>query len=90
LKKTNENLKPLGKKKYLAPYIDLKKSSKSLRARLKSFEQKQGNLSRKKKKKIIKNSISLTSTLKIAGQRPKKKNYKRIVREILSLSNSLK
>ncbi len=90
LKQTNENLKPLGKKKHLAPYIDLKKRSKFLRARLKSLDQHQSNLSRKDKKKIIKKAGSLISTLKIAGKRSKKKNYKRIIREIQLFSNSLK
>ena len=90
LKQTNENLKPLGKKKYLASYIELKKRSKSLRARLKSLGLHQSNLSRKEQKKIIKKAGSLISSLKIAGKKPKKKNYKRIVREIQSFSNSLK
>ena len=90
LKQVNEDLKPLGKKKYQELYIDLKKRSKTLKTRLKALEQKQGDLSNKYKKNIIKIARALNSTLKIAGKKPKKKNYKKIVQEIQSFSKLLK
>jgi len=89
LKRANENLKPLGKKKYLQSYIDLKKNSKTLKNRLKALGQSQEDLSDKDKKKIINNATALNSTLKSAGKKPTKKNYKKVVREIQSFSNML-
>jgi predicted RecB family nuclease len=68
LKQVNENLKPLGKKKYLESYLDLKKRSKTLRSRLKALDQKQANLSNTEKKKVIKIAGALNSTLKNAGK----------------------
>ncbi len=90
LKQVNENLKPLGKKKYVSSYLDLKKRSKTLRTRLKAFGQKQADLTNKQKKKIIKNVSALNSTLKSAGKKPKMKIYEKVIKEILSFSKTLK
>ena len=89
LKRANENLKPLGEKKYLQSYIDLKKGTKTLKNRLKALDQSQGDLSGKEKKSILKNATALDSTLKSAGKKLTKKNYKKVVREIQSFSNML-
>ena len=90
LKQVNENLKPLGKKKYVASYLDLKKRSKALRTRLRAFGQKQADLSDKEKKKVIKFAGALNSTLKNAGKKPKMKIYKKVIKEIQSFSKTLK
>jgi len=90
LKQVNENLKPLDKKKYVTSYLDLKKRSKTLRARLKAFGQKQADLSDKEKKKVIKFAGALNSTLKNAGKKPKKKIYKKVIKGIQSFSKMLK
>jgi hypothetical protein len=90
LKQANENLKPLGKKKYLPLYLDLKKRSKTLRNRLKAFAQKQADLSNKQKKKVVKNAGALNATLKNAGKKPKMKIYKKVIKEIQSFSKTLK
>ena len=90
LKQVNENLKPLGKKKYVPSYLDLKKRSKTLRTRLKAFGQKQADLTNKQKKKILKNIGALNSTLKNAGKKPKRKIYQTLIKEIQSFSKTLK
>jgi len=90
LKQANEKLKPLGKAKYLESYIDLKKRSKKLRTRLKSLDQKQGDLSNKDKKNIIKIADALSATLKNVGKKPKKKKYQKVSQEIQSFSKVLK
>ena len=90
LKQANEDLKPMGKKKYLESYIDLKKRSKKLRTRLKSLDQKQGDLSNKDKKNIIKIADALSATLKNVGKKPKKKKYQKVSQEIQSFSKVLK
>ena len=89
LKRANENLKPLGKKKYLESYIELKKRTKTLKTRLAALDKSQGDLSGKEKKKIIKNAAALNSTLKGIGKKPAKKNYKKLVCEIQSFSNMI-
>ena len=90
LKQVNENLKPLGKKKFVASYLDLKKRSKALRTRLRAFGQKQADLSDKEKKKVIKFAGALNSTLKNTGKKPKMKIYKKVIKEIQSFSKTLK
>jgi len=90
LKQAREDLKPLGKKKYLEAYIDLKKRSNTLKSRLKDLDQIEGSLSEKIKKEIIKNVDALNLTLKKAGKKPKKKNYKKLVQEIKSISKMLR
>ncbi len=90
LKHAREDLKPLGKKKYLEAYIDFKKRSNTLMSRLKDLDQIEGGLSQKVKKKIIKNVDALNLTLKKAGKKPKKKTYEKVAREIKSLSKMLR
>lgn len=86
LKQARENLKPLGKKKYLEAYIGFKKRTDTLKSRLKDLDLKEGGLSQKVEKKIIKNIDALNLTLKNAGKKPKKKNYKKLGQEIKSFS----
>jgi primosomal protein N' len=90
LKQAREDLKPLGKKKYLEAYIVFKKKSNTLKSRLKDLEQIEGGFSQKVKKKIIKNVDALNLSLKNAGKKPKQKNYKKLAREIKSFSNMLR
>ncbi|MGD1987123.1 MAG: hypothetical protein PVF30_11575, partial [Desulfobacterales bacterium] len=90
LEQVNENLKPLGKKKYLESYIDLKKKSKTLKVRLNALAKKQSGLSNNDKKKIIKAAGVLDSTLKVAGKKPTKKNYSKVVKNIQSFSKMIK
>ena len=90
LKQAREDLKPLGKKKYLEAYIDFKKRSNALKSRLKDLDQIEGGLSQKVKKKIIKNVDALNLTLKKAGEKPKKKKYKKLAQEIKLFSKMLR
>ena len=90
LKQAREDLKPLGKKKYLEAYIDFKKRSNTLKSRFKDLDQIEGGLSQKVKKKIIKNVDALNLTLKKAGEKPKKKKYKKLTREIKLFSKMLR
>ena len=90
LKQANEKLKPLGKKKYLEPYIDFKKKSKTLKANLNELNKKPGKLSKKAAKNIIKNADALSATLKNVGKKPKKKKYQKVSQEIQSFSKMLK
>ena len=90
LKRVSENLKPLGKKKYLGLYIDFKKRSKSLKTRLNELDQIRGDLSKKVTKKIINNTDALNATLKKVGKKPKKKIYIKVTQEIQLFSKMLK
>ena len=90
LKQANENLKPLDKKKYLEPYIDFKKRSKTLKAHLNVLSKNAGKISRKATKNIIKNADALSATLKNVGKKPKKKKYQKVSQEIQSFSKMLK
>ena len=90
LNRVNENLKPLGKKKYLGSYVDLKKRSAKLKARLNQIGQIQEDLPKKVKKNIIKKADTLELSLKKAGKKLKKKYYKQITLEIQSFSRMLR
>ena len=90
LKQANENLKPLGKKKYLELYVDFKKRSKTLKAHLNGLNKTPGELSQKVAKNIIKNADALSATLKNVGKKPKKKKYQKVSQEIQSFSKMLK
>ena len=90
LKQANEKLKPLDKKKYLELYIDFKKRSKTLKARLNRLTEHAGKLSKKETQKIIKNANSLSVTLKNVGKKPKKKKYQKVSQEIQAFSRMLK
>jgi nucleotidyltransferase/DNA polymerase involved in DNA repair len=89
-KQTNEKLKPLGKKKNLPLYIDVKNRSKTLKARLKALEQLEGDLPKKVKKKIIKKADALTTTMKKVGKKPKKKTYTALSQEIQLFTKMLR
>lgn len=89
LKQAREDLKPLGKKKYLAAYIDFKKKSNTLKSRLKELNQIEDKFSPKTQKKVIKNIDALKLTLKKVGKKPKKKNYKKLVQGIKSFTKKL-
>jgi nucleotidyltransferase/DNA polymerase involved in DNA repair len=90
LKRANENLKPLGKKKFVEPYVQFKKRSNTLKTRLKELDQLQGDLSKKLKKKIVKKTDALNETLKNTGKKPKKKKYLTLSKQIQSFSKMLK
>lgn len=90
LNQANEDLKPLWKKKYLELYIDFKKRSKKLKARLNTAGQMEEDLPQKAKKSIVKKADALNSMLKKAGKKPKKKKYKEITREVQSFSTMLR
>ena len=90
IKQARENLKPLGKKKYLESYIDFKKRSNTLKSRLKGLVQLEDTMSKKAKKKIIKNADALNVILKSGGKNPKKKTYEKVDREIQSFSKILR
>jgi hypothetical protein len=90
LDRVNENLKPMGKKKFLELYIDLRKTSTRLKERLDDMKQNQKNLPKKLKKKIIKRADTLTLFLKKGGKTPKKKKYKEITAEIEAFSRMLR
>ena len=90
LKQANENLKPLGKKKYLELYIDFKKRSKTLKTRLNGLDQIRGGLPKEVTKNIIDNADALSATLKNLGKKPKKKIYKKLSQEIQLFSKMLK
>ena len=89
-KQTNEKLKPLGKKKYLPLYIDVKNRSKTLKVRLKALEQLEGDLPKKVKKKIIKKADALSTAMKNVGKKPKKKTYTTLSQEIQLFTKMLK
>ena len=90
LKQANEKLKPLDKKKYLELYIEYKKKAKKLKVHLNRLNTNAGTLSKKKTKNIIKKANALSATLKIAGKKPKKKNYLKVLEEIQSFSRIVK
>jgi hypothetical protein len=89
-KQANEKLKPLGRKKYLPLYIDIKNRSKTLKTRLKALEKLEGNLPKKVKKKIIKKAGALNTTMKNIGKKPKKKAYTALSREIQLFTKMLR
>ena len=82
IKQTNEKLKPLGKKKYLALYVDCKKTSKRLMTNLKGIAQSEDALSKKVKKQLAQKAESLNLDLKKIGKKPKKKVYGQVCRQI--------
>jgi len=90
LKRASENLKPLGKKKYLELYIDFKKRSKSLKTRLNGLDQIRRDLSKEVTENIIKKADGLNATLKNVAGKPKKKIYKKVSQEIQLFSKMLK
>ena len=90
LSRVDESLKPLWKKKYLKLYISFKKRSNNLIAAAGKIDQKVDNLSKKAKKKIIKDTNSLNLFLKGIGKKPKKKKYEKIIKEIGKYSKRIR
>ena len=90
LKQTNEKLKPLGDKKYVALYVDCKKRSKRLMGQLKGITGLEDGLSKKDTRKIIKKADALIIVLKNTGKKPKKKVYKNISQELRSFTEMIK
>ena len=90
IKQSNEKLKPLGRKKYLPLYIDVKNRSKTLKARLNALEKLEKDLPKKTKKKIIKRADALSTAMKNVGKKPKKKIYKALSQEIRLLNKVLR
>ncbi len=90
LKRANENLKPLGKKKYLGLYIDFKKRSKTLKSRLDGLDQIRGGLSKEVTEKITNKADALNAMLKNVGRKPKKKIYIKVAQKIQLFSKLLK
>jgi uncharacterized FlaG/YvyC family protein len=89
LNRVDENLKPLWEKKYLELYIDFKKPSRKLKARLNALGKIQQDLPKKVKKNIIKKADAIHLTLKRVEKKPKKKKYKEITKEIQSFSKMI-
>jgi uncharacterized FlaG/YvyC family protein len=89
LNRVDENLKPLWEKKYLELYIDFKKRSRKLKARLNALGKIQQDLPKKVKKNIIKKADAINLTLKRVEKKPKKKKYKEITKEIQSFSKMI-
>ena len=87
INRLKEDLKPLGKGKYLELYIDFKKISGKVNAHLEEVGIKQQSLPRKIKKNIIKETSDFTAFLKKAGKKPKKKKYNKINRKIQAFSD---
>ena len=90
LKRANEKLKPLGKKKYLGLYIDVKKRSKTLKTRLDGLDQVGRNLSKEVTEKITNKADALNAMLKNVGGKPKRKIYIKVTQKIQSFSRLLK
>ena len=90
IRQSNEKLKPLGKKKYLPLYIDVKNRSKTLKAHLNALEKLEKDLPKKVKKKITKKADALNTMMKNVGKKPKKKTYKTLSQEIQLLTKMLR
>jgi hypothetical protein len=90
LNRADEKLKPLWKKKYLELYVDFKKTSSKLKARLDMIAKIQAELPQKVKKTIIAKADALILTLKKTGKKPQKKKYKQANQAIQSYSRMLR
>jgi hypothetical protein len=90
IKQTTEKLKPLGKKKRLPLYVDVKNRSKTLKTRLNALGKLEKDLPEKVKKKIIKKADALNTTMKNVGKKPKKKIYRALSKEIQLLTKMLR
>ena len=90
LARVNEDFKPLGKQKYLELYVDLKKHSRALRVQIREMARVRDTLPDKVRKKILREAANLILVLKNAGEKPKKKKFRKITRKIQSLSETLR
>ena len=89
LKRANDILKPLQKKKYLKLYINFKTRSVKLKISLKTLDKMQQDLPKKTKKNIIKEVDALDLILKGIQKKPKKKKYKEVITGIQSFSKMI-
>ena len=89
IKQTNEKLKPLGNKKYLALYVDCKKKSKRLIGDLKAIARAEATLPKKVKKKLTRKAEALCTELKSVGKKPKKKTYNQVSQQLQVFSELL-
>jgi uncharacterized membrane-anchored protein YhcB (DUF1043 family) len=89
LRRANELLQPLQKKKRLKLYIHFKTRSVKLKASLKTLERMQQDLPRKVKKNIIKKVDALDLILKGVKKNPKKEKYKEVITGIQSFSKMI-
>ena len=90
LKQANEKLKPLGRKKYLEGYIDVKKRSGKLKQQLKELSDPETRLPKKVRMRIKKKADSLVAMLKNVSKKPKKKTYKTLSEELRSFNKMLR
>ncbi len=88
--RADESLKPLWKKKYLAPYIDFKKSTRKLTRRIKTIAKQIGSFSSEETDVIIQKANALSRILIKDAKKPKKKGFKKITAKIKTLSKTLK
>ena len=89
LKRANDILKPLQKKKYLKLYIHFKTRSVKLKTSLKTLDKMQQGLPKKAKKNIIKEMDALDLILTGVQKKPKKKKYKEVIKGIQSFSKMI-
>ena len=90
LKQANEKLKPLGKKKYLEDYVDVKKRSGKLKQQLKKLSDLETRLPKKVRIRIKQQADSLAATLKNVSKKPKKKTYTTVSEELRSFNKMLR
>ena len=89
LDRTNENLKPLGKKKYLVLYVEMKKRSSKLKNRLNELTQIHDTLPLKVKENVVQEADALRGLLKRSGSKRKKKKYRAIIAGMKAFSRQL-
>ncbi len=89
IKQTNEKLKPLGNKKYLALYVDCKKRSKRLITDLKEIIRSKEKLPKKVKKNLTRKAEALNIELKRTGKKPKKKTYNQVSKKLKAFTELL-
>lgn len=90
LSQADEKLKPLDKKKRLALYVDVKKTSKKLKRRLNRAVQLEVDLPKKVRKNVIKSVDGLCAAVKSIDKKPKKKTYILLHQEMQSFSKMLR
>jgi len=90
LSQADEKLKPLDKKKRLALYVDVKKTSKKLKRRLNRAVQLEVDLPKKVRKNVIKSVDGLCAAVKSIDKKPKKKTYILLHQEMQSFAKMLR
>lgn len=89
LKRAREKFKPIKRKKHLKLFVEFKKRSNNLKARIQVMRQAQFEIPKKQKNKITKKIATLNTNLKNAGKHKKGKSMKLLSQEIASLLNLL-